>query len=186
MQKIKIFKYLSIYYCFGEMKHTNKLPIILFLLFAIPAEVNAQAKIGDNKTIVQPGSILELESTNKGFLNVRLNTAQMLSIPVSATSRGMMVYNTDSSCLCLFNGLGWQNLCRQNNLHQVKMLYTANAGDSVFICPENVYNPDDVQIFRNGIQINFSATIGTKFIKLESAAFCKQDDEIKIIQLTND
>jgi hypothetical protein len=145
----------------------------------------AQIKLGDNRTVIQPGSLIELESTNRGFLNIRLNTTQMLAVPVSAASRGMMVYNTDSACLCVYNGANWKNLCKGQSSRQYKIVYTANNGDSTFLAPELIDSEENVQIFRNGVQINFTATIGTKNVKLESAAYCKQDDEIKIVQLVN-
>lgn len=145
----------------------------------------AQIKLGDNRTVIQPGSLIELESTNRGLLNIRLNTTQMLSIPVSAASRGMMVYNIDSSCLCLYNGTVWRNMCKGQYSNQLKAVYIANNGDSTFICPGIITNDNHVQVFRNGVQVNFTATIGTNVLKLEPDAFCKKDDEIKIVQLIN-
>lgn len=157
------------------------LAVLLCLLFQ--HKTLAQAKFGDNRTSIQPGSLMELESTNKGFLNVRLNTAQMNSIPVTAASKGMMIYNTDSTCLCVYNGSEWKNMCNGQKARQLKVVYTANAGDSTFLCPDIVFDENNIQIFRNGVQINFSATVGTKIVKLELDAFCKKDDEIKIVQL---
>ncbi|MFM7711154.1 MAG: hypothetical protein ACKO5C_09580 [Ferruginibacter sp.] len=60
----------------------------------------AQVKIGGEPNAVQPGAVLELESTDKAFLLPRLTTAQMRTIvqPVG----GMMVYNTDSNCLYVY------------------------------------------------------------------------------------
>lgn len=166
------------------------LPIIFCCIYfvalvLIPKNTLAQIKLGDNRTIIQPGSLIELESTNRGFLNIRLNTTQMLSIPVSASSRGMMVYNTDSSCLCLYNGTNWRSLCKTQNAFQLKAVYTASAGDSTFLCPEIILDEQYVQIFRNGVQVNFTATIGTKNVKLETEAHCKANDEVKIVQLVN-
>lgn len=160
---------------------------ILFasLLLFCSIELRAQAKFGDNRTSIQPGSLVELESTNKGFLNVRLNTTEMLTIPVTVASKGMMIYNTDSSCLCLYDGNNWKNMCKGQKSRLAKVVYTANTGDSTFLCPEIVDSEDNVQIFRNGVQINFTASIGSKLVKLEMAAFCKKDDEIKIVQYIN-
>jgi len=128
---------------------------------------------------------MELESTNKGFLNIRLNTSQMNSITVTAASNGMMIYNTDSGCLCLYTGVAWKNMCNNQQVHQLKRIYTANAGDSVFLSPDIIYGENNVQVFRNGVQVNFTANLGTNTLILESSAICKQDDEIKIIQLAN-
>ncbi len=166
------------------------LSILIILLSS--SSLLAQVKFGDNRSTIQPGSLMELESTNKGLLNVRMNTAQMLSIPVSPTSNGLMIYNTDSSCLCLYNGTSWKNLCANTSspgsgtrTKMEKIIYTAKDGDYLFDCPEIVYDDNFVQVFRNGVQINFTATIGTTKIKLELAAYCKKDDEIKIVQLVN-
>lgn len=156
----------------------------LFVVLVTQANMaSAQIKLGDNRTLVQPGSLIELESTNRGLLNIRLNTSQMLSVPVTAASRGMMIYNTDSSCLCLFNGSNWRSLCNTQSSRQLKLVYTASTGDSTFLCPEIVLDEQNVQIFRNGVQVNFTATIGTKNVKLETEAHCKANDEVKIIQL---
>ena len=165
------------------MYRFSSLYLLIFVAFA-SLGASAQAKIGDNKTSIQPGSLVELETTNKGFLNVRLTTTQMLSIPVTAASRGMMIYNTDSVCLCLYNGTAWRNMC-QFQSYQKRILYIANAGDSVFLSPEIILDENNVQVFRNGVQINFNATIGTKILKVEPEAVCRKDDEIKIVQTIN-
>ena len=165
--------------------HFFRVLIFSIFLVLISLSVFAQIKLGDNRTVIQPGSLIELESTNRGLLNIRLNTTQMLSIPVSAASRGMMVYNIDSSCLCLYNGTVWRNMCKGQYLNQLKAVYIANTGDSTFICPSIITNDNHVQVFRNGVQVNFTATIGTNVLKLEPDAFCKKDDEIKIVQLIN-
>lgn len=159
---------------------------LLFVLLVFYSNNSfAQIKLGDNRTIIQPGSLMELESTNRGLLNIRMNTSQMLAIPVSAGSNGMMIYNTDSSCLCLYDGSNWRSLCKSKSSYQLKTIYTASAGDSVFLSPEIVLDENQVQIFRNGVQVNFTATIGTKNVKLESEAHCKANDEVKIVQLVN-
>ena len=104
------------------------LPLIylFFLILALASNtVFVQIKLGDNRTIIQPGSLMELESTNRGLLNIRLNTTQMLSVPVTASSKGMMIYNTDSSCLCLYDGSNWRSLCKSKSSRQLKALYTA-------------------------------------------------------------
>lgn len=162
----------------------KSIPLII-IFFLISGKVNGQAKFGDNRTVIQPGSLMELESTDKGFLNIRLNTTQMLAVPVSAASRGMMVYNTDSVCLCLYTGSSWKNMCKGQSSRQFKVQYVANLGDATFTTPQTIDDTQNVQVFRNGVQINFTASVGSNLITVESAAVCKQDDEIKIVQLVN-
>lgn len=158
---------------------------LVFVLLLVNGKSWAQAKFGDNRTAIQAGSLVELESTNKGLLNVRLNTTQMLSIPVTTASNGMMIYNTDSACICVYNGSNWRSLCGASKTKIKKIVYTAKAGDLIFNSPDIVNDENNVQVFRNGVQVNFNATIGTNVLTLELEAICKKDDEIKIIQSTN-
>ncbi|HTN16067.1 MAG TPA: hypothetical protein VL092_00190, partial [Chitinophagaceae bacterium] len=83
--------------------------------------------------MIQAGSLMELESTNKGFLNVRMTTAQMLTIPVTAASRGMMVYNTDSTCLCVYTGSAWKNICADTSFINLKLSGKLNISDTAFM-----------------------------------------------------
>lgn len=158
---------------------------LVFVLLLVNGKSWAQAKFGDNRTAIQAGSLVELESTNKGLLNVRLNTTQMLSIPVTTASNGMMIYNTDSACICVYNGANWRSLCGGSKTKIKKIVYAAKAGDLIFNSPDIVNDENNVQVFRNGVQVNFNATIGTNVLTLELEAICKKDDEIKIIQSTN-
>jgi hypothetical protein len=93
---------------------------ILFSLiaFTVTTQLTAQTKIGGTPGPAQSGAFLELDGSaaNKGLLLSRYNTAQMNAIPVTASSNGMLVYNTDSNCVCQYKGttLGWRSMC--NNL----------------------------------------------------------------------
>lgn len=68
--------------------------ILLFVTFSA-AWASAQVKIGANPTTINPSSILEIESNNKGLLmpRVALLSADNAS-PLSAHSAGMLIYNT--------------------------------------------------------------------------------------------
>ena len=70
--------------------------------------LNAQVKVGDNPDTIDPESVLELESTGKGFLPPRMATADRPSGP---PAEGMVIYNTDIQCLETYNGTTWISLC---------------------------------------------------------------------------
>lgn len=75
---------------------TQKL-VLFFLLIGFANLANAQVKIGDNPTTINKGSILELESTDKGLLSPRIaltNTTTWSLATGSLPVAGMMVYNT--------------------------------------------------------------------------------------------
>lgn len=66
------------------------------LLLAFVQLAQAQVKIGDNPTVINKGSILELESANKGLLFPRVNLINTTTWSLAASSTpvaGMMVYN---------------------------------------------------------------------------------------------
>ncbi|MDF4223507.1 hypothetical protein PXC01_18040, partial [Maribacter sp. M208] len=84
--------------------------LLLFVLISFCA--HAQVKIGENPNIIDPASIVELESTNKAFVLTRLTNTQMLAI---APLNGAVVYNTDTQCVHYYNGSVWTNLCDGNS-----------------------------------------------------------------------
>ncbi|GAB3741196.1 hypothetical protein [Spirosoma lituiforme] len=60
--------------------------------------VQAQVKVGDNPGTIQPSAVLELETTNKGFLPPRIAlTATNVAAPVTSPSTSLLVYNTATS-----------------------------------------------------------------------------------------
>lgn len=72
--------------------------ILSVLLCIICLSTKAQLKIGDNPTIVDSNSILEIESIDKGLLMPRVQlTNDTLPNPLTAHVKGMMVYNMDTS-----------------------------------------------------------------------------------------
>ena len=65
----------------------------------------AQTKIGDNTLTIDSASILELESTSRGFLPSRLSTAQRDA--QTEWDEGHIIYNTTDNCLQIYNGSSW-------------------------------------------------------------------------------
>ena len=79
--------------------------IVLFILASF--QLTAQVKIGDNPTSINQNSLLELESTNKGFILPRVSlTNTALSSPLASDLlTGTMVYNTNTG-ITGGNGIG--------------------------------------------------------------------------------
>ncbi|MBC2839051.1 hypothetical protein H7F20_06860, partial [Robiginitalea sp. SC105] len=84
----------------------NRNLLLSFLLSS--AGLSAQVKIGDNPQTINPGSLLELESTDRALVITRVSDAQMNALNAST---GAIVYNTDFSCLYYYNGAEWINIC---------------------------------------------------------------------------
>jgi len=74
------------------MKHKQIFLFIVLAALALPTY--GQNKIGDNPTVIQAGSLLELESLTKGFRlpRIPLNDLHAWTLDGTATS-GMMVFN---------------------------------------------------------------------------------------------
>ncbi|OYQ35072.1 hypothetical protein CHU92_11195 [Flavobacterium cyanobacteriorum] len=87
----------------------KKLFITLLTLGAL--HLNAQVKIGDNPTSINPNSLLELESTSKGFLLPRMTTMERDAI--TQPSNALLIYNTTEGCINIFNETvqEWRSIC---------------------------------------------------------------------------
>ncbi|NWL03029.1 hypothetical protein DM790_19575 [Flavobacterium collinsii] len=68
----------------------------------------------------------------------------------------------------------------------IKEELTAVFGQKDFDTPQPITSLDKIQVFRNGVEINFTATLGTSQVTLQLYAdtngACLQGDEIKIYQ----
>jgi hypothetical protein len=82
--------------------------VILVTVFLV-ATIAGFAQVGIGTSNPNASSVLDLTSTNKAFLPPRMTTAQQTAIanPVA----GMVVFNTDSSCIEIYRGTSWFNVC---------------------------------------------------------------------------
>jgi hypothetical protein len=106
------------------MKHLLTITMLLFTVFA-----KAQVKIGDNAGTINANSILELESTNKGFLppRVALNSASAVAPLTSSVPAGMLVFSSGGTLAdgyYYWNGAVWK-LLGTVNLNLVTKTATA-------------------------------------------------------------
>ncbi|MBC7949111.1 MAG: hypothetical protein H7Y42_14595 [Chitinophagaceae bacterium] len=87
--------------------------IIAMLLLAMQA--HSQVKIGDNPGSINVNALLELESTNKGFLppRVSLNDASLVAPLTGVVPTGMLVFSSAGTLAdgyYYWNGSSWQQL----------------------------------------------------------------------------
>ena len=105
----------------------KKLLIAVLLLSAVYTQ--AQVKIGNNPSTIDANSLLELESTDKGFLAPRVTLTSITSVsPLTGTvPAGMLVYNSAGSLTYgyyYWDGSEWKFISNGNLNTAVK---TANA-----------------------------------------------------------
>src|SRR5690349_5980422 len=107
---------------------------LLFIQFA----VKAQMKIGDHPTTINSASLLELESTNKGFVFPSISLTNVTSAAPLPTGllTGTVVYNINGSItggngtgLYIWNGTLWMYLSTGSTSSTAWSL-TGNAGTS--------------------------------------------------------
>ena len=70
--------------------------------------LNAQVAITDDGSNADGSAMLEVKSTSKGFLPPRLSNGTILSM--SSPAEGLVVYNTSSKTLNVYNGTNWVDM----------------------------------------------------------------------------
>ncbi len=72
------------------------------------SNLSAQS-VGIGTPSPNPSAILDVNSSSQGFLPPRMTTAQRNAITNKAA--GLVIYNTVSACIEMYNGSNWINLC---------------------------------------------------------------------------
>jgi hypothetical protein len=116
-----------------EFKKTKRIYLSRIIIVTLSLLLNicafSQIKIGDNPTIIDANSILELEHTNKGVLIPRVSIDDLSNeAPLTATvAEGTLVYNINGSTengFYYWNGTKWQllltNVTKRDNYVLVK------------------------------------------------------------------
>jgi hypothetical protein len=88
-----------------------KSTILTVLIFSVlmASVTHAQVAVSGDGSQPDGSAMLEVKSTDKGFLPPRMNTIQREAIASPAT--GLTIYNTDSTCLEFWNGSAWYDVC---------------------------------------------------------------------------
>lgn len=85
----------------------------------------AFAQVGIGTTTPNASSVLELNSNNKAFLPPRMTSTQRDLIPNPV--QGMMIFNTNTTCVEIYRGSSWFNLCTgSSSLGPVNGFYSSN------------------------------------------------------------
>ena len=83
----------------------KKLYCMMMLINCMTFISSAQVGINTDGTPPNNSAILDIKSTNKGFLPPRMNSTQRNDIPSPAD--GLLIYNTDCNDMQYYNGGGW-------------------------------------------------------------------------------
>jgi len=151
----------------------------------------AQVTLGTNPTNINPNSILEMESTNKGMLLPRVSLGATNSpLPLGSFVAGMTVYNIATAGngntavqpgIYYCDGIQWlRTVAAQGPGTAIQRIeYTATQGQLNFTTPSAITDINKIFLYRNGILINCTAA-GANTITAEIA--CDANDNVKIVQ----
>lgn len=107
---------------------------VLIITILTNANLSAQS-VGVNVETPDPSALMELHSTDKGFLPPRMSTEDRDDIDMTQNPVGLMIFNTDNNCIEFFDGDYWRNLCDELSCAKVGEI---NHGGKTYGA---VYNP---------------------------------------------
>ncbi len=106
----------------GMRWRKSTLLLLLLLLLGAGNSLLAQVKIGNNPSVINPASILELESTNKGLLLTRLQDTSLVANPPD----GMLIFVINASSgqhLYVRQSQSWQQLATSSNVNDLVLSF---------------------------------------------------------------
>ncbi|MGJ8737745.1 hypothetical protein, partial [Zobellia laminariae] len=134
---------------------------LFFIGFFLISFAQAQVKIGDNPQVIDPSSILELESSDKVLVITRVDSEQMATI---VPNRGALVYNTTADCVYYYDGTAWISMCEgidggaltalpiENDESTIVITPTAD-GNNIEIAPNSISSDQILNGGINGVDI---------------------------------
>ncbi len=142
----------------------------LALLTASISNIQAQVKIGDNPNTINVNSMLELESTNKGFLPPRMALSSLASAsPLSGTvTPGMLIYSSGGTVTdgyYYWGGTKWLSISTsttRSNYVLVKSAtdFPAPSGGVITLVAGTVYEINGAITLSNKIDLNNCTVTG--------------------------
>jgi hypothetical protein len=156
---------------FGKIHLSMKNPIVLLLcaalFFLLHSPANAQVKIGNNPNTIDANSLLELESTNKGFLPPRmaLNDATLVAPLTGTVPTGMLVFSSGGTLpdgYYYWNGSAWKLIATSEVNLVTKTASATLTKNETFVLASNdiIITLPSVSAADNGLAITVK-NIGT-------------------------
>ena len=125
---------------------------VLLLAFLISNSVFSQVGIGTDSP--DNSAALDIESTTLGFLPPRMSSVQRDAIAVTSTSIGLIIFNTDSNVLNIFDGVTWHAIVTS----QDPIICTNATTLAEFLtCIQTNYTPDQTLGYAPARDVLYSA-----------------------------
>jgi endonuclease I len=124
----------------------------LLLLFLISNSVFSQVGVGTETP--DNSAALHVESTTLGFLPPRMSSVQRDAIVVTSNSKGLIIFNTDSNVLNIFDGVTWHAIV---NSPTEQICYNAATLSEFLTCLQTNYTPDQTLGYSVARDVLYSA-----------------------------
>lgn len=131
------------------MKFKKKILILSSVILYLQPKFTF-AQIGIGTTNPHPSSILEIRSTQKGFLPPRVNNTSSIDNP----AEGLIVYDISDHCINVYNANQWVNICALNSTSSTN----GTIAGLYQTCDEaGLVNPKQVETAENSAQFPTSS-----------------------------
>jgi len=108
----------------------------LFVLFLLVSNLSSQVGIGtDNPNV---SAALDVKSETQGVLPPRMNTDQRDGIAATTTAKGLIIFNTDTNRLNIFDGINWHAIV---NKQSESICENATTLSDYLICLQTNFTP---------------------------------------------
>lgn len=124
---------------------------LLLLLFLMTSTVFSQIGVGTETP--DDSAALHVDSTTKGFLPPRMTAEQRDAIIVTSDSKGLIIYNTDSNALNIFDGVTWHAIVATQS---AQICTTATTLAEFLTCLQTNYTPDQTLGYSSARDILYS------------------------------
>ncbi len=111
--------------------------VLIFAILAFGWQASAQVGINNDGTAPDPSAMLDVQSSDKGFLPPRMTTSQMNGIV--APIAGLLVYNTSVNALYWFDGTDWQRF-NEFNFTESDPIFALHPASSIYNWDINNWN----------------------------------------------
>jgi|GEM_PF-2380675 len=131
---------------------------LLLLAIAVLFSLISNAQVGIGTIVPDPSAALDISSSTQGFLPPRMDTTDRLAIATTATSAGLMVFDTDEDSYYYYDGTSWVRLSAGSNANDYTGWGVYNdtqfteaspgaiAASTIYYLPNNALNKIESQI----------------------------------------
>ncbi|WCO03390.1 endonuclease [Psychroserpens ponticola] len=123
---------------------------VLLLVLLLSTSVFCQVGIGTETP--DDSAALHMESTTQGFLPPRMNSEERDAILVTSTSKGLIIFNTDSNVLNIFDGVTWHAIVQTEQICN-----TATTFTEFLTCLQTNFTPNQTIGYSNARDVLYSA-----------------------------